>query len=112
MPEGKIVHQCEVELFEFGQQLHLVIVCEFSVEGRVVLGFLNNCQAEEVSNLVYSSFLSTNNMVCSTQYREDSPELVFEVGQSSEEVLLLLTDYYSFGTFVLSADREDESIRL
>jgi len=65
-----------------------------------------------VSNLMYSSFLSTNNIVCSTQYREDFPEPVCEVRQSSEEVLLLLTEYYSFGTFVISADREDESIRL
>jgi len=68
MQEGKIVHQCVEEVFEFGQQFHLMIVCELSVEGRVVQGFLNNRHAREVSNLVYSSFLITNNIVRSTQY--------------------------------------------
>jgi len=89
-----------------------MIVWELSVEGRVVQGFLNNRQAEEVSNLVYSSFLNTNNIVHSTQYREDFPEQVFEVGPSSEEVLLLLTGYYSFGTSGISGDWKDKSIRL
>jgi len=89
-----------------------VIICELCVEGRVVQGFLNNRQGEEVSNLVYSSFLSTNNIVRSTQYRQDFPEPVLEAGQSSQEVMFLLTGYYSFGTFVIRADWEDESIRL
>jgi len=112
MNKGKIVHHCEEEQLEFRQQLHLVIVCELSVQERVVQRFVNNRQLEEVSNLLYSSFFSTNNIVCSPQYREDIPWPAFKVRQSTEQVLLLETEYYSLGTFVLRRDRQVASIRL